>query len=195
VPSCAEGGVLGVLPGVVGLLQATEVIKLILGKGDSLAGRLLLFDALAMKFRELRLERDPACPVCGPNPTVRELIDYEAFCGVGAEPEFADVPEMTVTELRDRRSKGDDLFILDVREPEEFDLVRLDGAVLIPLGELPRRVAELAADREIVVHCRTGQRSVKAIDFLRGVGFRKLWNLKGGIKAWAEEIDPTLPVY
>ncbi len=196
VPSCAEGGVLGVLPGVIGVLQATEVIKLILGKGETLAGRLLLFDALAMKFRELKLERDPDCPVCGRHPTVTRLIDYEAFCGVGEERAAgAGLPEMTVVELRDRLGRGDDLVILDVREPEEFELVRLEGATHIPLGELPRRVAELDTSREMVVHCRTGQRSAQAIEFLQGVGFRKLWNLKGGIRAWAEEIDPSLPVY
>jgi adenylyltransferase/sulfurtransferase len=196
VPSCAEGGVLGVLPGVVGTLQATEVIKLLLGKGDSLAGRLLLFDALGMKFRELRLERDPSCPVCGSNPTVRQLIDYEAFCGVGSEAQASPaIPEMTVGELRDRLGRGDDLVVLDVREPEEVELVRLDGALHIPLGDLPRRSGELDASREMVVHCRTGARSAQAIEFLHGVGFRKLWNLKGGIRAWAQEVDPSLPVY
>jgi molybdopterin/thiamine biosynthesis adenylyltransferase/rhodanese-related sulfurtransferase/molybdopterin converting factor small subunit len=197
VPSCAEGGVLGVLPGTIGLIQATEVVKLILGKGDSLVGRLLLYDALEMKFRELKLRRDEDCPVCGKNPTVTELIDYEEFCGIMPEATADElgIPEISVVDFKQRIDRGDDLFILDVREPEEYELVRLPDTTLMPLGELPRRVSELDSSREIVVHCRTGIRSAKAIEFLQGLGFRKLYNLKGGINAYAQEIDTSLPQY
>jgi adenylyltransferase/sulfurtransferase len=197
VPSCAEGGVLGVLPGTIGLIQATEVVKLILGIGDSLVGRLLLYDALEMKFRELKLRRDEDCPVCGKNPTVTELIDYEEFCGIMPEATADEmgIPEISVVDFKQRIDRGDDLFILDVREPEEYELVRLPDTTLMPLGELPRRVSELDSSREIVVHCRTGIRSAKAIEFLKGLGFRKLYNLKGGINAYAQEIDTSLPQY
>jgi sulfur-carrier protein adenylyltransferase/sulfurtransferase len=197
VPSCAEGGVLGVLPGIVGAIQAVETIKLILGTGDSLVGRLLLFDALAMRFRELKLKKNPACPVCGPNPTIIELIDYEQFCGIRGEEAPApnvQVPEMSPRELKQRLDRGDDLFVLDVREPHEYQICNLNG-YLIPLGDLPKRVSELDSSREIVAHCRSGKRSADAVDFLRKAGFRKIWNLKGGILAWSDEVDPSVPKY
>ena len=197
VPSCAEGGVLGVLPGIVGSIQAMETIKLILGRGDNLVGRLLLFDALGMKFRELKLRKNPNCPMCGPNRTIHQLIDYYEFCGIrGEEAPAPDlkVPEITPRELKTRLDRGDDLFILDVREPHEFQICNLNGN-LIPLGELPRRVHELDSSREIVAHCRSGKRSAEAVDFLRKAGFRKILNLKGGILAWSDEVDPSVPKY
>jgi adenylyltransferase/sulfurtransferase len=197
VPSCAEGGVLGVLPGIVGSIQAMETIKLILGAGDSLKGRLLLFDALAMKFRELKLRKNQDCPMCGNHRTINKLIDYYEFCGVrGEEAPAPDVhvPEITPRDLKSRLDRGDDLFILDVREPHEFQICNLKGH-LIPLGELPRRVHELDSSREIVAHCRSGKRSAEAVDFLRKAGFRKILNLKGGILAWSDEVDPSVPKY
>jgi sulfur-carrier protein adenylyltransferase/sulfurtransferase len=197
VPSCAEGGVLGVLPGIVGSIQAMETIKLLLGRGESLVGRLLLFDALAMKFRELKLRKNPNCPVCGQHPTVTKLIDYYEFCGVrGEEAPVPDlhVPEIAPRDLKSRLDRGDDLFILDVREPHEYQICNLKGT-LIPLGELPRRVHELDSSREIVAHCRSGKRSGEAVDFLRKAGFRKILNLKGGILAWSDEVDPSVPKY
>ena len=197
VPSCAEGGVLGVLPGIVGSIQAMETIKLIIGRGDNLVGRLLLFDALGMKFRELKLRKNPDCPMCGKNRTVHKLIDYYEFCGVRGEEAPApdlQVPEITPRELKSRLDRGDDLFILDVREPHEFQICNLRGH-LIPLGELPRRVHELDTSREIIAHCRSGKRSAEAVDFLRKAGFRKILNLKGGILAWSDEVDPSVPKY
>ena len=197
VPSCAEGGVLGVLPGIVGSIQAMETIKLILGSGDGLTGRLLLFDALGMKFRELKLRKNPDCPMCGKNRTIHQLIDYFEFCGVrGEEAPVADlkVPEMTPRELKARLDRGDDLYILDVREPHEYQICNLKGH-LLPLGELPRRVHELDSSLEIVAHCRSGKRSAEAVDFLRKAGFRKIHNLKGGILAWSDEVDPSVPKY
>ncbi len=197
VPSCAEGGVLGVLPGIIGSLQAMEVLKLILGIGQPLVGRLLLFDALAMRFRELRLRRNPDCPVCGERPTIRQLIDYEEFCGIRGEEAPARVtavPEIAPRELYQRLQSGEDIFILDVREPHEYQICNL-GGYLIPLGELPRRVHELDSARTIVAHCRSGKRSAEAVDFLRRVGFTRVWNLRGGILAWADEVDPTVPKY
>jgi adenylyltransferase/sulfurtransferase len=197
VPSCAEGGVLGVLPGIVGSIQAAETLKLIIGKGESLVGRLLLFDALAMRFRELKLRKNPECPVCGTNPTVTKLIDYVQFCGIRGEEAPApqtNVPEITPQELKKRLDRGDDLYILDVREPHEYQICNLGGH-LIPLGDLSRRVNELDSSREIVAHCRSGKRSAEAIEFLRGAGFRKIWNLKGGILAWSDEVDPSVPKY
>jgi adenylyltransferase/sulfurtransferase len=197
VPSCAEGGVLGVLPGIVGSLQAMETIKLILGIGQPLAGRLLLFDALGMRFRELRLRRNPDCAVCGDHPTIHKLIDYEEFCGIRGEevvPDMTGIPEITPTDLKARLDKGDDLYILDVREPHEYKICNLNGH-LIPLGELPSRVSELDSAREIVAHCRSGVRSGKAVEFLQQAGFRKIWNLKGGILAWADDVDPSMPKY
>ena len=196
VPSCAEGGVLGVLPGIVGSIQAMETIKLILGSGDSLVGRLLLFDALAMRFRELKLRKNPDCPVCGDHPTVTKLIDYQEFCGMRGQEAAptVSVPEITPKELKTRLDRGDDVFILDVREPHEYQICNLNG-FLIPLGDLPRRVSELDSSREIVAHCRSGKRSADAVDFLRQAGFRKIWNLKGGILAWSDEVDPKMPKY
>jgi sulfur-carrier protein adenylyltransferase/sulfurtransferase len=197
VPSCAEGGVLGVLPGIVGTIQAAETLKLIIGKGQSLAGRLLLFDALAMKFRELKLRKNPECPVCGEHPTVTKLIDYAEFCGIrGEETAMPDVnvPEITPKDFKARLDRGDDIYILDVREPHEYQICNLGGH-LIPLGELSRRAAELDSSKEIVAHCRSGKRSAEAVDFLRKAGFRKIWNLKGGILAWSDEVDPSVPKY
>jgi molybdopterin/thiamine biosynthesis adenylyltransferase/rhodanese-related sulfurtransferase len=197
VPSCAEGGVLGVLPGIVGAIQAIEAIKLILGTGDPLIGRLLLFDALGMKFRELKLRKNPACPLCGPNPTITQLIDYEKFCGIRGEETPAGastVPEIAPRELKQRLDRGDDLFILDVREPHEYQICNLNG-YLLPLGDLPKRVHELDSSREIVAHCRSGKRSAEAAEFLHKAGFRKIWNLKGGILAWSDEVDPSVPKY
>ncbi|HLC14363.1 MAG TPA: ThiF family adenylyltransferase, partial [Chthoniobacterales bacterium] len=197
VPSCAEGGVLGVLPGIVGSIQAMETIKLILGRGENLIGRLLLFDALGMKFRELKLRKNPSCSMCGEHRTINKLIDYYEFCGVRGEEAPApnvQVPEITPRELKSRLDRGDDLFILDVREPHEFQICNLKGH-LIPLGELPRRVHELDSSREIIAHCRSGKRSAEAVDFLRKAGFRKILNLKGGILAWSDEVDPSVPKY
>jgi len=199
VPSCAEGGVLGILPGLVGLIQATEAIKLILGSGEPLVGRLLLVDALGMKFRELKLRKNPDCVVCGKHPTVTKLIDYEEFCGLRGQekpvtPNQPGVPEITVEELKARLDAKDDVFILDVREPHEFKICNLNG-YLIPLAELPKRVQELDPAKEMVVHCRSGARSAKAVAFLRQAGFSKATNLKGGILAWADRIDPKVPKY
>jgi sulfur-carrier protein adenylyltransferase/sulfurtransferase len=197
VPSCAEGGVLGVLPGIVGAIQAAETLKLIMGRGDPLVGRLLLFDALAMRFRELKLRKNPECPVCGRHPKVTQLMDYEQFCGIRGEeapPPQASVPQITARELKARLDRGDDLFILDVREPHEFQICNLHGH-LIPLGDLGRRVNELDSSREIVAHCRSGKRSAEAVEFLRRAGFRKVLNLKGGILAWSDEVDPQVPKY
>ncbi len=196
VPSCAEGGVLGILPGLVGVIQATEAIKLILGKGEPLISRLLLIDALGMKFRELKLRKNPDCPVCGTHPTVTRLIDYNEFCGIrGAEtPVTSNVPEMQVEELKRTLDAGEDIFVLDVREPHEYQICNIGGH-LIPLGDLPKRVHELDSSREIVAHCRSGARSAKAVDFLRQAGFRKVRNLAGGILAWADRVDPKMPKY
>jgi sulfur-carrier protein adenylyltransferase/sulfurtransferase len=197
VPSCAEGGVLGVLPGIVGTIQAAETLKLIIGKGDPLIGRLLLFDALGMKFRELKLRKNPECPVCGEHPTVKKLIDYAEFCGIRGEEAPAapaTVPEITPRELKARLDRGDEIYILDVREPHEYQICNIGGH-LIPLGELPTRVHELDSSREIVAHCRSGKRSVEASEFLRKAGFRKISNLKGGILAWSDEVDPSVPKY
>jgi sulfur-carrier protein adenylyltransferase/sulfurtransferase len=197
VPSCAEGGVLGVLPGIVGSIQAMETIKLILGAGEPLVGRLLLFDALAMRFRELKLKRNPDCPLCGDHRTLTTLIDYEEFCGIRGEeaPAMTDgIQEITATELKARQDRGEKVFILDVREPHEYQICNLNGK-LIPLGELPRRVNELDSSVEMVVHCRSGKRSADAIHFLQTAGFKKLWNLKGGVLAWADEVDPRMPKY
>jgi molybdopterin/thiamine biosynthesis adenylyltransferase/rhodanese-related sulfurtransferase len=196
VPSCAEGGVLGILPGLVGVMQATEVIKLILGKGEPLIGRLLLIDALGMKFRELKLRKNPDCPACGTHPTITKLIDYNEFCGIRGEEQAVETkyPEMQVEELKRRLDAGDDLFVLDVREPHEYQICNISG-YLIPLGDLPKRVHELDSSREIVAHCRSGVRSGKAVDFLRQAGFKKVHNLAGGILAWADRVDPKMPKY
>jgi len=194
VPSCAEGGVLGVLPGIIGSIQAMETIKFILGRGELLIGRLLLFDALRLKFRELKLERDPDCPVCGRNPTVTSLIDYEAFCGVGAEPVY-DGAEVTALDLKQELEAGKPILLLDVREPHEYEIASIEGARLIPLGELPERLRELDDHAEIVTHCHHGARSLKALEILRAAGFSKVRSLKGGIDAWAVNVDPELPRY
>ncbi len=195
VPSCAEGGVLGILPGLVGVMQATEAIKLILGQGQPLIGRLLLVDSLAMKFRELKLRKNPDCPACGKR-TLKELIDYNQFCGIRGEekPVETQVPTISVEELKRRQDAGDDLFVLDVREPHEYQICNLNG-YLIPLNDLPKRVNELDSSREIIAHCRSGMRSAKAVEFLRQAGFSKVKNLTGGILAWAEKIDPKMPKY
>jgi adenylyltransferase/sulfurtransferase len=196
VPSCAEGGVLGVLPGIIGTIQATEALKLIVGIGEPLIGRFLIYDALRMRFRELKLRRDPECPVCGTNPTVRELIDYDEFCGVGraALPMPEPVGEVTVQELKERIDRGGAPFILDVREPREYEICRIPGAVLIPLGELPKRLAELPPG-ELVVHCRSGVRSARAVAQLHEAGFPGARNLKGGILEWIDKVDPSQPKY
>jgi adenylyltransferase/sulfurtransferase len=200
VPSCAEGGVLGILPGLVGVIQATEVIKLILGKGDPLIGRLLLVDALGMKFRELKLRRNPDCPACGTHRTITKLIDYNEFCGIRGEeksqekPVEAGISEIQVEELKRRLDAGEDLFVLDVREPHEYQICHINGH-LIPLGDLPKRVHELDSSREIVAHCRSGVRSAKAVAFLQQAGFTKVHNLAGGILAWADRVDPRMPKY
>jgi adenylyltransferase/sulfurtransferase len=200
VPSCAEGGVLGILPGLIGCIQATEGIKLLLGNGSPLMGRLLLYDALRMSFREFKVRRNPKCPVCGDNPTIRKLIDYEEFCGVrgqeaAASPAADGEWNMTVEDLKHRLDRRETVVILDVRNPEEFQICRIPGSVLIPLPQLPNRMAELDKSREIIIHCKSGMRSLKALEFLWGHGFRKLKNLKGGILAWADRIDPTMPKY
>jgi molybdopterin/thiamine biosynthesis adenylyltransferase/rhodanese-related sulfurtransferase/molybdopterin converting factor small subunit len=197
VPSCAEGGVLGILPGLLGTIQATETIKLILGVGEPLVGRLLLVDALGMTFRTLRLRKDPACPVCGESPTLRELIDYEEFCGVGPAGDGAveGIDEISVHDLARARERGEEMTVLDVREPHEWAICHIEGARLLPLSELPARMHELDPARTYYVHCKTGVRSAKAIDQLRQAGFARLKNLRGGIKAWAEEIDPRMPTY
>jgi adenylyltransferase/sulfurtransferase len=199
VPSCAEGGVLGILPGVVGLIQATEVVKLILGKGETLVGRLMLYDALNMKFRELKLRKSDECPICGPNRTIHQLIDYNQFCGV---PDHPPAPETGVTEneievtaLKARLDRGDKVNLIDVREPHEFQICRIPGSTLIPLGDLPKRVSEINVGDEIVVHCKSGARSAKAADFLRQSGFKRVLNVKGGILAWSDRVDPSVPKY
>lgn len=196
VPSCAEGGVLGILPGLLGVIQATEVVKLILGVGEPLIGRFVLVDALAMRFRELRLKKDPNCPVCGDHPTIRELIDYDEFCGIRGEasPVNTRVPEIQPEELKRRLDSGEDIFILDVREPHEYQICNIAGH-LIPLGELPRRLNELDPSREIVAHCKGGTRSAKAVEFLQNEGFRSVRNLRGGITAWSDKVDPAVPKY
>jgi len=202
VPSCAEAGVFGVLPGLVGTVQATETLKLIMGIGETLVGRLVVYDALRMTFRELNLPKDPDCPVCGTHPTVRELIDYDAFCGISTKGEEATTPGtneldpvITVEELKARMDGGDRPFLLDVREEVEHQIVRLEGGVLIPLGDLVARQNELDPDREIVVYCHVGIRSRKATAFLRHQGFPYARNLRGGIDEWAVRIDPSLPRY
>jgi molybdopterin/thiamine biosynthesis adenylyltransferase/rhodanese-related sulfurtransferase len=202
VPSCAEGGVLGVLPGVVGTIQATEAIKLIMGIGEPLIGRFLIYDALRMKFRELKLKKDPECPVCGTHPTVTELIDYEQFCGVApAATEVAvstsnsNETETDVKELKRKIDAKENFFLLDVREPNEYQIGKIPGSTLIPLGEVPQRVNEIPRDKEIIVHCKMGGRSAKAAEFLRRQGYTNVKNLKGGILDWSDKIDPSVPKY
>jgi len=199
VPSCAEGGVLGILPGLVGMIQATEAVKLMLGSGEPLVGRLVLYDALAMRFRELKLRRNPECPVCGDNPTIKELIDYHQFCGV---PQHAPEPEPGVSEneiepqaVKARLDRGESFQFIDVREPHEYQICKIPGAKLIPLGELPARMNELDVTQEVVAHCKSGMRSGKACDLLRQSGFKRVKNMKGGILAWSDKVDPTVPKY
>ena len=199
VPSCAEGGVLGILPGLVGVIQATEAIKLILGKGEPLIGRLLLVDALNMRFRELKLRKNPECPVCGTNPTVTQLIDYQQFCGI--VPETAQessvkngIPQMTVKELKRRLDAGQDVQLIDVREPYEYQIAQIGGK-LIPQNDVPQRLAEIDRDREVVVHCRSGARSQRIAEFLKQAGYAQVSNLAGGILAWSDEIDPRVQKY
>lgn len=201
VPSCAEGGVLGILPGIIGIIQATEAIKLILGQGEPLIGRLLLFDALKMKFKELKLKRNPECPLCGENPTIKELIDYDQFCGVGTHEEEEQVAddgwEISVTDLKKRLDRGDKLTIIDVREPHEWQISNLEkyGSRLIPLGQIKDRLSEINPDEEIMLHCKMGGRSAKAYEILKNAGYTRIKNVKGGITAWADEVDKRMPKY
>jgi molybdopterin/thiamine biosynthesis adenylyltransferase/rhodanese-related sulfurtransferase len=202
VPSCAEGGVLGILPGLLGIIQSTEVIKLILGKGDPLIGRLLLVDALGMRFRELKLRKNPDCPVCGTHRTVTELIDYDQFCGITPPAKETTqvanvqngVPQIGPEELNRRRTAGEDVFVLDVREPHEYQIANI-GGYLIPLNDLPKRVSELDREKNIVVQCKSGGRSQRAAEFLQQQGFKHIENLAGGITAWSDKIDPSVPKY
>lgn len=205
VPSCAEGGVLGILPGIVGVIQATEAIKLLIGKGDPLIGRLMLYDALAMKFRELKIRKDPECPVCSAKPTITELQDYEYFCGYGHETSTDDgapsengsapLQQISAKQLKEMMYGGRKLTLLDVREPQEWEINQLPNAKLIPLGEVPERMNELDTADDIVVYCHHGMRSARAIGFLQKMGFSKLQNLAGGIDAWASQIDKDMPRY
>jgi adenylyltransferase/sulfurtransferase len=202
VPSCAEGGVLGVLPGIVGTIQTMETIKLLLGVGETLAGRLLIFDALRMRFRELKLKRDPGCPVCGDSPTVTELIDYERFCGLepahdGADEMGNDEKELTVLDLKELVDRGEDITLIDVRQPHEWDISNLapQGARMIPLPELADRLDEIDPDANVILYCRTGARSGRATEYLRSQGFPRVRNLKGGIVAWSDQVDPSIRKY
>jgi molybdopterin/thiamine biosynthesis adenylyltransferase/rhodanese-related sulfurtransferase len=196
VPSCAEGGVLGVLPGLIGTIQATEAVKIMAGIGEPLIGRLLHVDTLSMKFRTFNLRRDPECPVCGDHPSITAPIDYEGFCGLPkAGEESNSLPEVTVRELKEMMERRENFFLLDVREPFEWDIANLRGATLIPLGELPDRLGEVPRDKKIVVHCKSGGRSAKAVGVLREAGFTDAWNVAGGINAWAREIDPDVALY
>ena len=197
VPSCAEGGVLGILPGIIGLVQATEAVKLILGAGQPLIGRLMLYDALAMKFRELKLRRNPECPVCGDHPTVTKLIDYQEFCGIPGhvpEPEIVE-GDITPLEVKARLDRGDKFQFIDVREPHEYQICSIPGTKLIPLGDLPKRLNELDPSTELIAHCKSGVRSGKAIDLLKQNGFKKARNMVGGILAWSDQVDPSVPKY
>jgi adenylyltransferase/sulfurtransferase len=195
VPSCAEGGVLGVLPGIIGSLQATEVIKLIIGKGEPAIGRLLLFDALRLKFRELKLRKNPECPVCGEHPTVTSLIDYEQFCGIGQEEDLGPEFDIDPIEVKNLLDSGKKITILDVRNPPEFEIGTIEGSVKIPLPELQDRLGELDSRENIVVHCHHGPRSTRAVNLLRKFGFTKAKNLKGGIDQWSLDVDPDVPRY
>jgi adenylyltransferase/sulfurtransferase len=205
VPSCAEGGVLGILPGIIGLVQATEAVKLILGVGEPLVGRLMLYDALAMRFRELKLRRNPECPACGDHPTITKLIDYQQFCGIPQQQEAAQVAqkapgfesdtEIDVTALKSRLDRGDKFQFIDVREPHEYQIASIPGAKLIPLGDLPKRLNELDPKVETIVHCKMGGRSAKACDILRAGGFKTAKNVLGGITAWSDKVDPSVPKY
>lgn len=200
VPSCAEGGVLGILPGMIGIVQATEAVKLILGTGEPLVGRLVLYDALAMRFRELKLRRNPECPVCGDHPTIKELIDYHQFCGVPSPAQEAEQPQapegdLTPVEVKAKIDGGDSFVLIDVREPHEYQICSIPQAKLIPLGQLANRVSELNTTDEIVAHCKSGVRSAKAVDFLKQAGFKRVRNMKGGILAWSDTVDSSVPKY
>lgn len=202
VPSCAEGGVLGVLPGLIGTMQATEAIKLITGIGQPLVGRLLHVETLSMKFRTFNLRRDPECPVCGDHPTITEPIDYQDFCGLPSQNQptmssssTPDVPAITVKDLQAMQTSGENFFLLDVREPYEFEIARIPGSTLIPLGQLADRLGEVPQDQKVVIHCRSGMRSAKALGLLQQEGYKDLWNVTGGILAWSDEIDPAVPTY
>lgn len=199
VPSCAEGGVLGVLPGVIGLIQATEAVKIILGKGRTLSGRLMLYDAMDMRFREVNLQRDPACPACGENPVIHEVVAYEQFCGLppteAVEEEVLDEHDITPVQLKAMLDENPDLFVLDVREPFELEICRIDGSWEIPLGQLPQRYAEVPKDRDVVVHCKMGGRSAQAVEFLQSRGYTRVKNLAGGILRWIDEVDGSLTRY
>jgi molybdopterin/thiamine biosynthesis adenylyltransferase/rhodanese-related sulfurtransferase len=199
VPSCAEGGVLGVLPGIIGVMQAIEAIKLIVGIGEPLMGRMIAFDALKMKYREFKLRRDPKCPVCSENPTITDLIDYDQFCGIpqakAAEDAEPHVPSITVQELKAKQDRGDKFVLVDVREPFEWDICHIPGATLIPLGQLPSRMSELDSADEILLQCKSGARSARALRLLQEAGFGKLANVDGGILAWAEQVDTSVPKY
>ena len=195
VPSCAEGGVLGILPGIIGLIQATEVVKLILGNGQPLKGRLLLYDALGMSFRELKLRRNKDCPICGDHPTVTKLIDYQEFCGIPKQAAEASLPELDPTEVKAKLDRGDDFQLIDVREVFEHQICNIPQAKLIPLGELPQRLGEIDPDKEIVVHCKSGKRSAKGVEILQKHGFKTAINMKGGILLWSDKVDPSVPKY
>ena len=199
VPSCAEGGVLGILPGVIGVIQATEAVKLIVGQGEPLIGRLLLYNALEMSFRTLKLRRDKHCPVCGERPTITQLIDYEAFCGLkrGKGEASVTIPELTVYELKAKIDRKDDFVLLDVREPHEYEIARIPGSRLIPVGQLEGRLSELEPfkNKEILAHCQKGGRSARAVELLLRSGFKKVWNVVGGITEWSNKIDPSVPKY
>jgi adenylyltransferase/sulfurtransferase len=201
VPSCAEGGVLGILPGTIGLIQATETVKLILGVGEPLIGRLVLYDALAMRFRELKLRRNPECPVCGDRPTITKLIDYQEFCGIPnqqhqeAPMQASNDGDIDPVEVKSKIDRGDRFVLIDVREPHEYQICNIPQARLIPLGDLPKRVNELDSANEIVAHCKSGMRSAKAVDLLKQAGFKKVRNMKGGILAWSDKVDPSVPKY
>ena len=198
VPSCAEGGVLGVLPGIIGCIQATEILKIALGKGSSLIGRLLLFNALDMKFRELKLRKDPQCPLCGDNPTITKLIDYEMFCGIAAEPATPaqNADEITVQEMKKALENPKvGIKVIDVREPDEYEIAHIDNIPLFPLSTLPQRFTELDPNQQYYIHCKSGIRSMKALKFLKEQGFKYLKSVKGGITAWADEIDHNVPKY
>lgn len=196
VPTCAEGGVLGVLPGIIGLIQATETVKMIVRKGEPLIGRLLYFDALKMSFREFKIQKNKNCPICGENPTIHELIDYQGFCGITPERlRMEEELQVQPEEVHERLQKGDSIVILDVREPVEYAICKLPESKLIPLGQLPDRVNELDSSQDIIIHCHTGVRSLQAAQFLRELGFRRVWSMKGGIDAWSERIDNSVPRY
>jgi adenylyltransferase/sulfurtransferase len=199
VPSCAEGGVLGVLPGIIGVIQAIETVKLILSEGQPLVGRLILFNALKMSFRELKLRKNPECPICGEHPTITELIDYEAFCGIGGpenkEAHLNKSEEITATELKAKFDRGDKFTLIDVREPHEYAIARIPGSKLVPLATVAERLHEFDTADDIILHCKSGMRSARALAVLKAAGFKKLQNLVGGITAWSKKVDPSVPLY